>query len=67
MTGQFETYFRCLCGTVITGARFGSRFHCLVCGRAWHIRSWGAEWWWPRKMRVKGAANGGAFNEMFME
>jgi len=41
MTGQFETYSRCLCGTVITGARFDSRFHCLACGRAWHIRSWG--------------------------
>jgi len=51
MGKDIETFFRCWCGTTITGARFGSRFYCLACGRAWHLRNCGFKWWWPRKRR----------------
>jgi len=33
---DFETYFRCMCKALIEGARPGSRFVCLACGRTWH-------------------------------
>lgn len=59
MSKDFKTLFRCVCGQTIAGARFGSKFHCLTCGRAWHLRQYGCEWWWPRgKKRFKPEARG---------
>lgn len=52
MFKDFKTYFRCMCGQIIAGTRVGSQFHCLTCGRAWHLRQYGSEWWWPRGKAV---------------